>query len=272
MKPIFLGTAAAEGYPSPFCRCEHCQEARRRGGRNLRLRSSLLVNDDLLVDCKDIVAACAVHGVNLSQVETLLITHRHADHLDPVELGWRHFPFTRTPLPMMHVYGPRDAMARIIEGFGSISEKHRLEVHILLPGDTLQRGRYTVVALLATHGTENPLIYIIDDGERSLLYATDTGPYCDATWKAIETRTYDAVIIDETMGTARNTGRDRTHMGIEDVLEYRQAFEKEKLLRPGAHFIAHHFSHGANLAYEELVEILAPHGVEVAYDGWRLEV
>ncbi len=30
MKIHFLGTAASEGIPNPFCRCEHCQQARIR--------------------------------------------------------------------------------------------------------------------------------------------------------------------------------------------------------------------------------------------------
>ena len=50
MHLLFLGTAAAEGYPGIFCECDNCKEARALGGRNLRLRSSLLVNDDLLLD------------------------------------------------------------------------------------------------------------------------------------------------------------------------------------------------------------------------------
>lgn len=33
MKIHFLGTAASEGIPNPFCRCEHCQQARIRKGK-----------------------------------------------------------------------------------------------------------------------------------------------------------------------------------------------------------------------------------------------
>ena len=50
MKFQYLGTAAAEGWPAVFCRCEACEEAARRGGKNIRTRSQALVNDDLLLD------------------------------------------------------------------------------------------------------------------------------------------------------------------------------------------------------------------------------
>ncbi|MFH1086821.1 MAG: MBL fold metallo-hydrolase [Chloroflexota bacterium] len=266
MQLPFLGTAAAEGYPSPFCECDHCAEARRRGGRSLRLRSALLVNDDLLVDCNDIVASCALYGIALATIETLLITHAHEDHLDPVELGWRRPPFTRTALPMLRIYGPADAMARIEQARTGWDEDARCTTEAVRPGAVWASGRYRMAAFLASHGTELPLIYAIEDGERRVLYSTDTGRYGDATWAAIRAHSYDAVILDETMGTRSAS----MHMGMDDVIACRQAFEQEGLLRPGAHVIAHHFSHGANPCHEELVRLLAPHGIEVAYDGWRL--
>jgi phosphoribosyl 1,2-cyclic phosphate phosphodiesterase len=121
-----------------------------------------------------------------------------------------------------------------------------------------------MVAFRATHGTQDPLLYAIDDGEHRLLYSIDTGPYSDETWEAIKEYSYDVVIMDETMGAA-DTGS--MHMGIDAVAAYRKAFEQEGLLRPRSHFLAHHMSHGANPCHEQLVDLLAPHGVEVAYDG-----
>ena len=50
MKFRYLGTAAAEGFPAMFCRCDACEEARRLGGINLRARSQALIGEDLLLD------------------------------------------------------------------------------------------------------------------------------------------------------------------------------------------------------------------------------
>ena len=50
MKFKFLGTAAAEGIPGPFCACENCRLAREEGGRSIRGRSQALVDDCLLID------------------------------------------------------------------------------------------------------------------------------------------------------------------------------------------------------------------------------
>ncbi|MCP5916694.1 carbon-phosphorus lyase, partial [Klebsiella pneumoniae] len=50
MKIHFLGTAASEGIPNPFCRCEYCQQARIRKGKDIRTHSSAIIDDQLLID------------------------------------------------------------------------------------------------------------------------------------------------------------------------------------------------------------------------------
>src|SRR5699024_10320179 len=50
MRVEFLGTAAAEAFPDPFCDCDYCEASRIAGGKRLRLRASALINDDLIID------------------------------------------------------------------------------------------------------------------------------------------------------------------------------------------------------------------------------
>jgi len=139
---VFLGTAAAEGYPAPFCTCPNCQRARELGGRNIRLRSSVLINDDLLIDFCDLVPAAAFCGVELSKVETLLITHNHADHLWAEQFFLHAHPFTRVPVPEMAVYAPRDAIERIRRLSERTPEEARYSLHPVSAGEHWTRGRY----------------------------------------------------------------------------------------------------------------------------------
>ena len=54
MKIKYLGTAAAEAVPAPFCECEICERAREKGGRNIRTRSQAVIDDRILIDfCAD---------------------------------------------------------------------------------------------------------------------------------------------------------------------------------------------------------------------------
>lgn len=45
MKIKYLGTAAAEGVPAIFCRCEVCRKSKAAGGRNIRTRSQSIIDD-----------------------------------------------------------------------------------------------------------------------------------------------------------------------------------------------------------------------------------
>ncbi len=50
MKLQYLGTAAAEAIPAIWCNCEVCQNARKMRGKDIRTRSQVLINEDLMVD------------------------------------------------------------------------------------------------------------------------------------------------------------------------------------------------------------------------------
>ena len=50
MKISFLGTSAGENYPAVWCHCPCCEYARQHGGRNIRLNSCVLLDDDALLD------------------------------------------------------------------------------------------------------------------------------------------------------------------------------------------------------------------------------
>ena len=89
----------------------------------------------------------------------------------------------------------------------------------------------------------------------------------DETWQGLKQHTFDAVIMEDD-----GLWSQRRHMNADDVIYYRGAFEAEGLLRPGALFIAQHFSHGHNPPYEELCALFGPHDIAVAYDGWKLDI
>ena len=40
----FWGTSAGGAIPSPFCRCEVCENARKVGGKEIRLRSAFRID------------------------------------------------------------------------------------------------------------------------------------------------------------------------------------------------------------------------------------
>lgn len=85
MEFVYLGTAAAEGWPALFCSCNACLQAREKGGRNVRGRSQALVDGELLLDLPADTFSRTLEGrLDLTAVRHCLITHSHSDHLYPL--------------------------------------------------------------------------------------------------------------------------------------------------------------------------------------------
>ena len=88
MKITYIGTAASEGLPALFCQCPICEAARKNGGKEIRGRAAICVNETLLIDFPpDIYYGAMRAGVNLSKVLDIVGTHAHSDHFAPTELS-----------------------------------------------------------------------------------------------------------------------------------------------------------------------------------------
>ena len=57
MKLLFLGTSGGESYPGVWCACPNCAYARAHGGRNLRMNTGTMIDDDILLDLN----SCGFH-------------------------------------------------------------------------------------------------------------------------------------------------------------------------------------------------------------------
>ena len=103
---IFLGTGASEGIPAAFCSCSNCERARHRGGKNIRSRSSFLIDEKSIIDFgPDFYWQVTVNGLNMQQLQHIFITHTHEDHLSVPELGTRN---SGVPAPLRAHHGHAD--------------------------------------------------------------------------------------------------------------------------------------------------------------------
>jgi phosphoribosyl 1,2-cyclic phosphate phosphodiesterase len=278
MDVLFLGTAAAEGYPAIFCRCARCEAARRLGGPNLRRRSAALIDGVLLLDCgPDLLAAAHAYGLQLDRVRYLLLTHAHDDHLYLPNLVYRAPGFAGSELDHLEIYGTAPSLQRL----GLSDERlNRLNasVHPIATFETFQAGPYTVTALRARHDMSlEPVIYVIQKDATALLYGTDTGPFWPETWDALDALgragvQLGAVVLEATRGMLPSLEQPTGHMNIAECLAHYAELRQRGLVRPGAPALAHHFSHNGVPLHEELAQLLAPGGMQPAYDGLRLTI
>lgn len=269
MKIHILGTAAAEGFPALFCRCDHCARARQLGGRNIRTRSSVILDDTLKVDFPpDTLYHVHRDGIDLGAVTELIITHTHLDHLHPADLSMRLPVYAHDTADPLTIYGHDAAIRSCIEAV--VSGGERIVFRLIQPFQTFETNTSRITALPANHDpTETCLLYVIERDGKTLFYCHDTGLLPVSVWEWLEGKTLDAVMMDSTNGNLPFTG---SHMNIEAVIATKNRMLKQGILHEKSMVIATHFSHNIGLMHEDLEAIYAPEGIITAYDGMILHV
>ena len=274
MRLRILGSAAAEGWPAMYCRCEACTEARRRGGRNLRRRTAYAVNDDTLVDFgPDIFWQSVEFDIDLASIRQVLLTHSHNDHLSPPEFGWRARGYCATECEPLDIFGNSHALARLKREISLPPELAQLRFHQAEPGVAFTCGNLRVTPLEAQHASpeETALNYVIADGLATILIANDTGWWEDRTWELVRGFSVDLAVLECTYREVNPASRQH-HLGLDSMLEMRDRLAELGVLKPEATVVTNHFSHNGHVLYEELCERLEPHGIIVGYDGLTIDL
>jgi adenosylcobinamide kinase/adenosylcobinamide-phosphate guanylyltransferase len=250
-----LGTGAAAGWPSAFCRCASCEWARSAGV--VRGHASALVDDAVLLDCgPDVPTSAGRHGVALDRVALLLLTHAHVDHAAPEAMLWRSWARLETPLL---VAGPPAAVARYEHW---IAPGGPVTLRAVSAGEEVRAGGYVGRALPANHGdalTGECLLWDVTAPGGRLLYAADTGPLAH-----VPEGPYDVVLLEETFGDWR--GHRGDHLDLTTFGEAVAALRRSGAVREGTRVVATHLG-DHNPPLPELARRLALYGAEVHPDG-----
>ncbi|WP_099332395.1 MBL fold metallo-hydrolase [Actinomyces minihominis] len=277
MKIRQMGTAAAERVPAIFCHCETCENARTVRGREIRTQTQALINDELLIDFPgDTYLHTLEHPFPLSDIEALLVTHWHSDHFYGEDLAYRMGYYSNGLTGCLDVYSTHTVRgmyerALMLE---QMVDETKLKFHEVKHGDRFRvLDKYDVLTLDARHGFNfgDCVIYAISHGEKSLLYAHDTGFISDKTWAALAESglCFDYVSLDCTFG---NTDiESEVHMNFSENLQVRERMEEMGLVKPDTIFVANHFTHNIPCTYESMCEVAEPEGFVIAYDGMEIE-
>lgn len=276
MRIKFYGTAASEGVPAVFCECENCREARKRGGKNLRTRTSTQIDGHLLIDFSmDSYAHTLYGGLKLSEIHHVLVTHSHEDHFFPKDLMAVEKPKAQLPEGWhLEVYGN----SRVKELWQCAADKdcyhldrERISFTELVPFQAIQVEDYQVTPLKANHAkNEDCLLYLIQRAGKTLLYAHDTCLIPEESWQALRGGHLDGVVMDCT--TTLEPHVFPQHMSVYDNLVIKERMLKESLADETTVFIATHFVHTYMPLHEELTEAFQPYGIVPAYDGMEVEL
>lgn len=283
MKIKYLGTAAAEGWPAVFCHCPYCEEARKRGGKEVRTRSQALINDDLMIDLPaDTYMHGLLHSVDLSAVKYLFITHPHSDHFYPAELAMRGGPFavqmTSEKLQIYTSYRTKNLCYQAAGAEFCRDVDNLIQWNIIKAYEPVRVGSYTVTPLPAMHmygmTAMEPFFYLVEQQDKALLYMHDTGRSVDDALAYLqkEGKKLDFVSFDCTYGLKPSHGELDGHMGFEDAKILREKMLAMGICHKDTHYALSHFSHNNGTLHKELCDTVNPQGMDVAFDGMEVEI
>ena len=283
MKLQFLGTGAAEGAPAIFCKCEVCQELRRRGEKEYHTRSQYLIDEELGIEFPpDAYYHALRFGVDLTKLRHLLITHSHMDHFYAHDFILRGYKYTSEPSLPLTIYGN----AEVVKVFEECTRREMKES--VAPNYTVKQvtafqpfsieDKYVVTPLLAQHSkTEEALLYLIEEGDKAYLHLTDTGRLPQVTLDYLERhftgrgRAVDFVTFDCTFLRA-TAGEVSRHMGLEDNKAMQEEFLQRKIANGHTRYAITHYSHNSAPFSEMLQEMGKEYGYTPAFDGLCVEI
>lgn len=285
MKLRFLGTSAATGFPNPHCRCENCVAAREAGGKSIRMMSSAMIDDDLIIDLgPDINGAVLRAGIDLADVRWCLQTHPHEDHLLPLHMVARAKSWAaKNAVPMQWFMSeaslrialkvspkPFDRMDMVVN---EAPAEHALTLTTISPWQELTFGPYRVLTIAANHDPSvEPLLFAIEKGGRRLLYGTDTTSLPEGTWERVRDLgwSFDVVVFDHNDGFVRDVSL--THMGSGGLLCEVATMRDLGLVDASTRVYGTHIAHHANSVHEVEDARAQALGYAIAWDGLVVDV
>ena len=269
----FLGSAAAEAIPGIFCDCEVCRQARKLGGKDIRMRTSYMIDQSLVVDMgPDTIRQMQRFDCDAGKIRHIMLTHMHNDHFVSWEFNRR--PAERRTAELC-VYGTEKCGKQFVQ-----QAFHGREADMLKRGfrfvvlcnyaRTRIATNISVTAIPATHNMSVPgtaMLYIIEKRKKRVFIGNDSGTLCPEAEKFLSSYPdrINAAIVDCTFGT-RTMGTG--HQGGEKCL---RTFELFKYTENAAK-VVNHFSHNCGSNHAGLEEYFNPKGVMVGYDGMKLEL
>jgi phosphoribosyl 1,2-cyclic phosphate phosphodiesterase len=198
-----------------------------------------------------------------------MITHGHIDHFFPSDLGRKRKPYAfamREPTITMI------CSQKIASNFDTTDKN--IEIKLIKEFETLKLGSYEITALPARHmpGGE-AFIYVIKEGDKTLLYGNDTGYFYDSVFEYIKNNkiVFDMISLDCTnidLPIEDTSG----HMGFPNLQRVICRLEKIGAITEDTLKYLNHFSHKGNPLQDALEEQAKPYGCLVAYDGCVVEI
>jgi phosphoribosyl 1,2-cyclic phosphate phosphodiesterase len=251
-----LGSGTSQGVPMIGCRCPVCQST---DPRDKRTRSSIYLaapGANILVDTTPDLRQQALRE-GLDHLDAVFFTHPHADHIMGFDDLRRFCEMQGGPLP---IYGSAETLGQLERIFFYAFKPKKLVpgyVHVLpqVMSEPFELGGLEITPLAVPHGAVSTLGFLFArEGRKLLAYLSDCASVPETVRALVEG--VEVLIIDGL--------RDKAHP---THLTVGGAIEATNLIEPGHAFLTHQTHEKTHVDRQRDL----PAGMEVAYDGMKLE-
>lgn len=271
----FLGTGAAEGIPATFCRCAVCENARKVGGREVRLRMGVLIDKTLLIDFSpDAFVEAMRFGVDYTALQALCMTHTHSDHFAVDDLVQRSFCSSQNrTIRCLKVLGNEEMVRKAKLAIYDEETAESLDMEVIHGGESTQVGEYRITALKSVHmESEESLMYLFSKGDVHYLHACDSAELSPEVYDFLRQNQIRlaGVTLDCTFGLLEK--QYYGHMNFNQNLRIKRRLEEIGAADGNTRFILTHVSHFSGNTHEQLEKRAAQEGLQVAWDGMSIRI
>lgn len=262
-----LGTGGADGVPALYSDSRVSKFAREHGGKDVRSRAAALVDGHIKLDLgPDTWSQVARERLDARDWSAVIFTHSDSDHFAIEELQYVLYPFNSFESAGFTIYG-NDVVSR------RITDRYPEWPFDVVPTKMFcpfQHGEYTITPIMARHMQfEEAHNIMIQDGSKTLLYGTDTGIWAEPTWAFLMDYHLDCLVLECSEGFVLTPYNG--HLDIEEFKQVIKRLREQGTVTESTRIVTTHHSHSGDATHEELERELGPLGVEIGYDGLKVE-
>lgn len=244
-----------------------------------------MIDDDLIIDLgPDVDAACRDQGLLLGDVEWVIQTHPHADHIQPIHAIARGASWAAKHAKPLEWLGASSTIKAVIDGLGKSTSKMdmvvddadtpaKLRLTTIEPWQKLRFGPYRIQTVAANHDPAvDPMLFAIEKDGRRLLWGSDTSTLPADTWPRIHDLgwTFDVVVFDHNDGFVRDASP--SHMGSGAVMAEYTRMKDLGIVSDATRLFGTHIAHHSNGTHEVESARAQALGYDIAYDGLIVDI
>lgn len=251
----FLGTCAAD-----FNAQLLATEYKDKFGKDARRASCALLDGKYLIDCgPHAVDALCIEKTELSAITDIFVTHLHSDHFNPENVQ----KIAKAKPEKLRLWVREDA---------HLPDFENVEIIRMPLQKTLTVGKqFTVTGLEANHDRASAPQWLLFEKEgKKFLYALDGAWFINTTYYYLKNTKLALLVLDATCGDYEGDYRIGEHNTIPMLRVMLPSLKTWGITDEHTQIYLSHLAQSLHAPHDETVKRVEKDGLNVAYDGLKL--